>query len=426
MSARDALTAAIVAAPDDDLPRQVFADYLEDAGDEAYARFIRGQIERAKTPAWEPFAVRWDRGLIPGADPNLYRDRLPAVVDNWNVEWDLTEPFRRGFGTAVRIRDLYTFLDTAPQLFDAAPVTELTLPTAPLDAWRRFAVQPWLPRVKSVRFAGLSMPIEPIRCLCESPLATGLEEIYFDRANSPAMPELMAGMAASQLSEQLVGLHFRMGDSSVQDMILAFGGGPWPKLERLSLVSMGISEVLLVELRDTGWFGGVTELNLSDNPLDNSTFYTMSMSELAGQVSILVTRRLTYGVEYRTPTDWHPFSHVRRLDMSETIGLDHIELAALEQWFPNVVSLGLAHTNPGNGSLVRLLDSPLWPDLVEVDLSQNSFLPEGLDRLLAIARPERLAWIGLPDCHLHPRYGDALRRKFADVITDAESSRSQG
>src|SRR3954447_17608304 len=98
MSDRDALLAAILAAPDDDLPRLVFADFLEEEGDDEYARFIRRQGEPALTPARGPFAVRWGRGLIPGADPNLYRDRLPEVVDGWHVEWDLTAPFRRGLG----------------------------------------------------------------------------------------------------------------------------------------------------------------------------------------------------------------------------------------------------------------------------------------------------------------------------------------
>ena len=43
----DAVHAAIIADPDDDLPRLAFADLLEERGDDARAEFIRTQIEYA-------------------------------------------------------------------------------------------------------------------------------------------------------------------------------------------------------------------------------------------------------------------------------------------------------------------------------------------------------------------------------------------
>lgn len=49
---RDAFLASIAAAPDDDLPRLVFADWLEDRGDADRAAFIRHQI--SGQPAGEP------------------------------------------------------------------------------------------------------------------------------------------------------------------------------------------------------------------------------------------------------------------------------------------------------------------------------------------------------------------------------------
>src|SRR5262249_51702237 len=53
LSTRAALVAAILAAPDDDAPRLVCADWFEEQGDEASvarAEFIRVQIERARLP----------------------------------------------------------------------------------------------------------------------------------------------------------------------------------------------------------------------------------------------------------------------------------------------------------------------------------------------------------------------------------------
>ncbi|MBL8866504.1 MAG: TIGR02996 domain-containing protein, partial [Planctomycetia bacterium] len=50
MSDHDALLLAILDNPDDDAPRLVFADYVQESGDEDRAAFIRDQIELAKTP----------------------------------------------------------------------------------------------------------------------------------------------------------------------------------------------------------------------------------------------------------------------------------------------------------------------------------------------------------------------------------------
>ena len=50
MSDREALYDAILAHPDDDTPRLVFADWLQENGNERYATFIRKQIELARVP----------------------------------------------------------------------------------------------------------------------------------------------------------------------------------------------------------------------------------------------------------------------------------------------------------------------------------------------------------------------------------------
>jgi len=60
MTARDALIAAVAAAPGDDLPRLVYADWLEENGDPVRAGFVRRHVELARvkplTPAWDKLA----------------------------------------------------------------------------------------------------------------------------------------------------------------------------------------------------------------------------------------------------------------------------------------------------------------------------------------------------------------------------------
>lgn len=59
MTDREALIAAIAASPADDLPRLVFADWLDDNGDPAQAEFIRAHVRlyRTRTGTGEHFAI---------------------------------------------------------------------------------------------------------------------------------------------------------------------------------------------------------------------------------------------------------------------------------------------------------------------------------------------------------------------------------
>src|SRR3954471_965343 len=96
MSDHDALLAAICAQPDEDTPRLAFADYLEENDQPERAAFVRAQVELARTPAWEPFAVhcRWrQRDWVTGQP---FRPTLPHT-DGFHVEWHQL-PFRRGLG----------------------------------------------------------------------------------------------------------------------------------------------------------------------------------------------------------------------------------------------------------------------------------------------------------------------------------------
>ncbi len=53
MSDREAFVAAVAASPEDDLPRLVFADWLDENGDPERAEFIRVQCELAKAAVWQ-------------------------------------------------------------------------------------------------------------------------------------------------------------------------------------------------------------------------------------------------------------------------------------------------------------------------------------------------------------------------------------
>src|SRR5205085_1311341 len=83
----------IFAHPDDDMPRLIFADWLDEQGEGERAEFIRVQVGRARLPHWDAQQVRLrlrERQLL-AKHGNKWKAELPEIQ---GVTW---EDFRRGF-----------------------------------------------------------------------------------------------------------------------------------------------------------------------------------------------------------------------------------------------------------------------------------------------------------------------------------------
>src|SRR5262245_22546514 len=101
-----ALEAAIIADADDDGPRLIYADWLEDHGDPVRAEFIRVQCRLADlSPAEPDWADLLEREFqlesLGGLQPRLATLKPPEMDTFyfgerfWSLDWK--EPFRRGF-----------------------------------------------------------------------------------------------------------------------------------------------------------------------------------------------------------------------------------------------------------------------------------------------------------------------------------------
>lgn len=103
-----ALLAAILAAPDDDAPRLVYADWLEEHGEETRAEFIRMQINMARcrmchrkdgTERRDSYAAHCGR-CVPGR--RRVEDLLEAHADSWLRTADtIRREWHRGFVESV-------------------------------------------------------------------------------------------------------------------------------------------------------------------------------------------------------------------------------------------------------------------------------------------------------------------------------------
>src|SRR4051812_32708846 len=98
MNQADAFLQAILDDPDDDVPRLVYADWLDDQGEHDRAEFIRTQLELARLPE-------------DGDRTAELRAREETLLEfnraNWAAPLEpyaYVKAFRRGFPEAVSLR----------------------------------------------------------------------------------------------------------------------------------------------------------------------------------------------------------------------------------------------------------------------------------------------------------------------------------
>jgi uncharacterized protein (TIGR02996 family) len=161
---RDALMAAIIADPDDDTPRLVYADWLQENGDEARAEFIRlqcpprGGYDGREWDLWAQFGRRWVA-------------ELPVIR---GLQWSLL--FVRGFPT-VTVKSGATLARNAEAVWAASPVEHLTLTGYDPAAIAKLAACPYLARVRTLILQDYDPErygLAPLRGLLASPHLTGL------------------------------------------------------------------------------------------------------------------------------------------------------------------------------------------------------------------------------------------------------------
>ena len=123
MTEREALLRAICENPDDDTPRLVFADWLQENGEEQRAEFIRVQIEQSKlkpqtVPYWKCYSRA--RKLFAGHGGDWCEEIHPDPSFRW-------DEFVRGFTEGVKVPTFGSFEQFADRIFAHTPLKTLRI-----------------------------------------------------------------------------------------------------------------------------------------------------------------------------------------------------------------------------------------------------------------------------------------------------------
>lgn len=418
MSDRDALLAAIRAQPDEDTPRLIFADWLDENDQPARAAFVRAQVELARTPPWEPFAVRcrWRAPEIVSGKP--FRRELPP--DNGlMVSWP-DEPFRRGFGWALNVRVINLWSELAEPLFDREPIGRVAFWTGTLDNWTRIAASECVRNFREVELH--ASPIEPMLALRDKPAACGVTDIYFRRASGAGIPEVIEDLCLAPLGHTVRGLHFKVGYESLNELIDSINTrGP---LERLSFAVMGITADHVRRLFTGPAASALTEFHLRNEPLGEGGAKALAdgIPETLRDLTLAGVGIQANGLEALARCD--RLTELRRLNLSTNpLTPRATRVLSLSHALAGLRSLDLSHCRIGDKGVRHIVASKFWSNLVELDLRFNPISAVGAKHLLDAPRAPDLTALVLSGASfsadtraaLTKRYGDALVFVATDV-----------
>ncbi len=361
--------------PDDDAPRLVYADWLEETGEPgraARAEFIRVQYALQGLPpgdARRPQLEERERDLRAAHEAAWVAPlRELGPVQAWE--------FRRGFVEKVALRAA-DFLGVAERLFAAAPVRELRLDfglpynessTRRPGLVRRLAASPWLGRLAALEIdsPGDSLERAEVRELVRSNHLGGLVALSLRPwcLTGDCLPELLSAPFLPRLRT------LRLAGTTLGDSL-----GPFLRSPRLA---------------------GLEKLSLNDTPLDGGGARALAESPALANLTSLSLARARMTTADLSTLAAASAPRLTALDLSATgLPAGVAQVLAGARLLAPVQALRLAMNRLGDKGAWALAQSSNLAGLVSLDLSANQLGPSGAKALAASPHLGRLTTLAL-------------------------------
>jgi uncharacterized protein (TIGR02996 family) len=392
----------VCADPDDDAPRLIFADYLDERGDPR-GEFIRVQVALAQLSAGDPRR----RPL---------QDREAALLAKFHRAWSdplrriagWTE-FRRGFVETVNV-EARTFLLKAVDLFRMAPVRHVRF----LDVGSslgRLMECPQLARLTALTIYAQHIDDRLTGAISESAYLDGLKALNVGRnrigdrgverlAWSPRFGQLTALDASDNT----------VGDGGARAVAESTN---LSNLESLELRRNELTRAGLGYICSSGVLARLRHLGLAQNHVRAPREWTPPQGGVVSLAALDLTENgLTHdGVAMLTALPG--LSELGRLDLGHNeVGSSGASTLAGWPGAARLRVLRLADNRIGDEGARALARSPYLHQLTELDLSDNPIHDPGAFAFLNVPRLARLRRLGLPRLGLTPQMRRVLARRY--------------
>ena len=410
MSDLDALFRAVLDRPDDDTPRLVYADALDDHGAADRAAFIRRQVAAARAEPWEPAAVRarvFHDDAPPGEDSRAQLPELPPGLD-----WD-ARPFRRGFPAVVQARDAAAFVD-ADHLYDLAPVESLEIELLPITQVAALAASRALARLKRLVIrSGLGRVTA--RELFRSPHLTHLDELVIGAGLTSSLTAQV--VVNSPTFRRLRSLSYRDEQpggalvAALADLAAA------PALRALDIQGSRLTSDDLSRFLDAPVAGRLECLDVGDNRLGGEGFRQLVAGDRLPALRRLDARQIGLGSAGVTELGGRPLaSRLRYLDLGGNALVSKTGAALAELDLRELRVLDLGDNRLGDVGVSDLLRGQWVVRLLELDLSENGIGAAGADALIRSQDLDGLVALDVRGNAIPSEVRTALRQRFGDRV----------
>jgi uncharacterized protein (TIGR02996 family) len=338
--------------PDDDTPRLIFADWLEEHGDPR-GEFIRVQCELSRTAVDDPRRDELARRQRVLRDPNekAWLHPIPDVLQIGRI-------FRRGL-VQIHMRKRNAF----PQEPEALAATEAWAWVEGIswDCWERLRRQgrgsralPLLANLTSLRLSNVCLSGE-------------LGALFLNSPDRGLLAEL-----------DLLGTELRAAGASV------LGTSPYlRRLASLTLVQTGLGPAGIAALAGGGRLERLTRLRVADDSLASEGVAVLAASPLLSRLSALDLEYNQIGPEGAQTLAASPAaSALQYLRLANNLlGAAGTAFLGASPHFTALRSLDLTGNGLGDAGAVALANSPMLRQLRTLALGGNGITPAGGDAL---------------------------------------------
>lgn len=350
--------------PDDDTPRLIFADWLEEHGDPR-GHFVRVQCELAacvpSEPRRKPLEKR-EQELLAQYRHLWLGPLLEDTASRSLVRVDAQ--FRRG------LLHLRCPLDLLRQR-----------QWARWDVWRQSETLAW---VEGLRLSGVRA--EPLRELCDTPLLSTLGTLGLELSPSDSGHSIRLLANCPHLA-RLAGL--QLGHTTLTDQDLAVFGRSevFASLQRLGLAGVGLGARGVAFLRA---FAALSHLDLTFN-----MFGDAGATELAGT----------------------PLTRLRSLILDSNGITDRgAEALSYSPHLRELRQLSLGNNLIGSDGAAALAQSPIAENLVRLNLKNNRIGAKGADGLIYSAYLQSLKSLELEGNAIPEARRQRLRQRYKGAV----------
>jgi uncharacterized protein (TIGR02996 family) len=455
---RDALLRAIIANPDEDTPRLVYADWLEEHGEAKRAAFIRAKIdfhnrENADTEAAYVYqflqssyaggnaAIDWSKidlelAAIHTADAAAYRNACnlkPKAEGVPRMKGIQFEGDVRGFLCAITANDGESFLEHGEEIFRHAPITDVTFNYLDASDAREIVKRGFLARIRDLAIWDMEES-QPLAVFGSHPDAAGVRSLELlatdqddaELVNALARGKHWTGLRTLKLGElgeddeeisdahqtrlfrkpvfaglrKLVADECRLGDAAAR----AIAAGGMPELRYLDLSFNRIGEEGFRAISRSKGLSNLRYLDLSVNRIYDDAAYAevINSANLAKLTVLRLVGDETAALDSTPLTKPGRGQGLRVLDL-EGVHLGHfavLELTACPAvrglWY-----LDLNNTNQSSAGQETLLLGSQFESLAFLSLTHNK-LNVRAARAIAKMAPPSLQWLELESNPLTP------------------------